>query len=89
MAIKAVGFIEDNQAAIAEARAAEENFNADDKTISDTAAVVGVKGSHVVYNSIKQLYDYETEVSMRMPKVIHWQATRLIADHLVGRKRVD
>jgi 6-phosphofructokinase 1 len=89
MAIKAVGFIEDNQAAIAEARAAEENFNADDKTISDTAAVVGVKGSHVVYNSIRQLYDYETEVSMRMPKVIHWQATRLIADHLVGRKRVD
>lgn len=89
LAIKAVGFIEAQQELISEARADNDGFNPDDKELSGTAAVLGVKGSHIVFTSIRQLYDFETEVTKRVPKVIHWEATRAIADHLVGRKRVD
>ncbi|CCF60306.1 hypothetical protein KAFR_0J02420 [Kazachstania africana CBS 2517] len=88
-AIRAVDFIENQQDTIRSAREANDDFTADDKAVSGTAAVLGVKGSHVVYTSIRQLYDYETEISKRMPKVIHWEQIRAIADHLVGRKRVD
>ena len=88
-AIKAVDFIEEQQQTMASVRAADDEFNADDKDVSATATVLGVKRSHIVFSSIRQLYDYETEISLRMPKVIHWQGTRAIADHLVGRKRVD
>lgn len=87
--IKAVDFIERKQETIANARAANEAFLEDDKDIESTAAVLGVKGSQVEFTPIRQLYDFETEVGKRMPKVIHWQNARAIADHLVGRRRVD
>lgn len=89
LAIKAVDFIESKQDVIREARADNDEFDPDDKDIVETAAVLGVKGSHIVFTSIRQLYDFETEVTKRVPKVIHWEGTRAIADHLVGRKRVD
>ena len=89
LAIKAVGFIEDNQEIISKARADDDEFEADDKEISATAAVLGIKGSHVVFSSIRQLYDFETEIVKRMPKIIHWEGTRAIADSLVGRKKVE
>ncbi|SCU78195.1 LANO_0A02366g1_1 [Lachancea nothofagi CBS 11611] len=89
LAIKAVGFIEDHQEAICSARADDEEFDPDDSEISATAAVLGIKGSNVAFSSIRQLYDFETEIAKRMPKVIHWESTRAIADSLVGRKKVD
>lgn len=89
LAVKAVDFIEAQQGLISEARADNDVFNPDDKEISSTATVLGIKGSHVVFTAIRQLYDFETEVTKRVPKLIHWESTRAIADHLVGRKRVD
>lgn len=89
LAIKAVDFIENQQDIIKEARADDGLFNPDDKELSATATVLGVKGSHVRFTPIRQLYDFETEVTKRMPKIIHWEAQRAIADHLVGRKRVE
>ncbi|SCU83043.1 LAMI_0C01794g1_1 [Lachancea mirantina] len=89
LAIRAVGFIESHQEAIRKARADDDDFDLDDKDVSATAAVLGIRGSHVVFSSIRQLYDFETELSKRMPKVIHWEGTRAIADHLVGRKKVE
>lgn len=89
LAVKAVDFIEAQQGLISEARADNDVFNPDDKELSGTAAVLGIKGSHVVFTAIRQLYDFETEITKRVPKIIHWEATRAIADHLVGRKRVD
>ncbi|KAF7999325.1 hypothetical protein HF325_006001 [Metschnikowia pulcherrima] len=86
-AVKAVQFIEDSSADISAYRNAEE-FNADDKASSATAAVLGVKSSHLRFTSIRQLYDYETEVGKRMPKKISWHHTRKIADQLVGRTKV-
>lgn len=89
LAIRAVGFIEDNQDIIREARADDEDFDPEDKDVSSTAAVLGIKGSHVTFTAVKQLYDFETELAKRMPKIIHWANTRAIADHLVGRKIVS
>ena len=88
LAIKAVDFIEEKQDIIKSARLADEEFDPDNKTIYKTASVLGIKGSHVTFTSVRKLYDFETEVEKRMPKVIHWEQTRAIADHLVGRKRV-
>ena len=88
-AIRAVDFIEKSQDIMASARAANDFYDGENKQVDNTAAVLGVKGSHIVFTGIRQLYDFETSVSKRMPKVIHWQDTRAIADHLVGRKRVD
>ncbi|CCH62110.1 hypothetical protein TBLA_0G01660 [Henningerozyma blattae CBS 6284] len=87
-AIKAVNFIENNQDLIAEARSDDGDFDITDKQVSATASVLGVKGTNVVFTSIRHLYDVETDIAKRMPKIIHWQETRTIADHLVGRKRV-
>ncbi|AMD21449.1 HER170Cp [Eremothecium sinecaudum] len=86
-AIKAVGFIEANQSVIA-ARTEDELFDLNEKKIYETAAVLGVRGSHIRFTSIRHLYDSETELAKRMPKFIHWEGTRAIADHLEGRKRV-
>ncbi|SCU80254.1 LADA_0B05974g1_1 [Lachancea dasiensis] len=89
LAVKAVDFIESRQEDIYKARADDDEFDPDDKEISSTAAVLGIRGSDVVFTSIRQLYDFETEIGKRMPKVIHWESTRAIADSLVGRKKVD
>ena len=89
LAIRAVDFIEKSQDIMASSRAANDFYDNEDKQVENTAAVLGVKGSHIVFTGIRHLYDFETAVSKRMPKVIHWQDTRAIADHLVGRKRVD
>lgn len=89
LAIRAVGFIEAQQKALEKARLVDdEDFNINDDDIMASAAVLGIKGSDVVFTSIRQLYDYETQLEKRMPKKIHWETTRVIADHLVGRKRV-
>ncbi|CEP61152.1 6-phosphofructokinase subunit beta LALA0_S02e07888g [Lachancea lanzarotensis] len=89
LAVKAVGFIEDHQEDICSARADDEEFDPDNRIVSVTATVLGIKGSDIVFSSIRQLYDFETEIGKRMPKVIHWEATRAIADSLVGRKKVE
>ncbi|QEL62265.1 6-phosphofructokinase subunit beta [Candidozyma auris] len=86
-AVKAVQFIEDNSDVISNYRD-ELDFAIDDKQLSDTAAVLGIVSSHLRFQSIRQLYDFETEVGRRMPKRIHWARAREIADSLVGRTKI-
>lgn len=86
-AVKAVQFIEDNSDVISNYRD-ELDFAIDDKQLSDTAAVLGIVSSHLRFQSIRQLYDFETEVGRRMPKRIHWARAREIADLLVGRTKI-
>ncbi|MCP8716422.1 MAG: 6-phosphofructokinase [Asgard group archaeon] len=86
-AIKAVQFIEDHADDLSGLRYSLE-FPDDDKKIMNTAAVLGVKSSHLKFTSIRHLYDFETELGRRMPKKIHWSNTREIADRLVGRTRI-
>ena len=88
-AIRAVGFIESQHKVLAaEANLDDDDFDFDTPKIIATASVLGVKGSDIVFSSIRQLYDFETELNKRTPKTIHWQSTRTIADHLVGRKKL-
>ncbi|CCE64420.1 hypothetical protein TPHA_0H02160 [Tetrapisispora phaffii CBS 4417] len=88
LAVRAVSFIEEQQDVIKSARAADDDFVYEDKAVSATASVIGIRGTHVVFTPIRHAYDFEADIEKRMPKVIHWQATREIADYLVGRKRV-
>ncbi|CUM66073.1 uncharacterized protein PRCAT00003727001 [Priceomyces carsonii] len=87
-AIKAVQFIEDHVDELAKVRYSLD-FSSDDTEISSTAAVLSVKSSHLRFSPIRRLYDFETELSIRMPKKIHWTKTRDIADQLVGRTRLS
>lgn len=87
LAVKAVHFIEEKQA-ITQPLRYSEDFSALDKTTADTAAVLGVVRSHLKFSGIRQVYDYETNLKTRMPKEIHWAATRDVADTLVGRTKV-
>ena len=89
LAIRAVTFIEAQQDIIKCARTADTDFDYEDKVVSATATVLGIKGSHIAFTPIRHAYEQETDINKRMPKFIHWQKTREIADHLVGRKRVD
>ncbi|KAL6450474.1 PFK2 ATP-dependent 6-phosphofructokinase subunit beta [Candida maltosa Xu316] len=86
-AIKAVQFIEEHCDDLAGLRY-DLDFPTDDKKIANTAAVLGVKSSHLKFTSVRHLYDFETELARRMPKVVHWEKTRDIADSLVGRTRI-
>lgn len=85
-AIKAVQFIEDHVECMQKIRY-ELDFPLDDAELQATAAVLGVKGSHLKFTSIRRLYDFETELGRRMPKKVFWTRTREIADDLVGRTR--
>lgn len=87
-AIRAVQFIEDSYDAVAQYKD-EIDFPVDDKSVTATAAVLGVKSSHLRFTSIRQLYDFETEVKRRMPKKISWSHTRDICDQLVGRVKLS
>lgn len=84
---KAVEFIENNCDVIGEYKF-DLDFPYGDKTVSKTAAVLGIKLSHLKFTSIRQLYDFETLLGKRMPKKISWESSRDIADQLVGRTRV-
>ncbi|CAI5760259.1 unnamed protein product [Candida verbasci] len=86
-AIKAVQFIEDNIDKIDKYRY-QLDFPQDKKEIINTAAVLGVKSSHLRFTSIRQLYDFETELGRRMPKKVFWNSIRDTADLLVGRTRI-
>lgn len=85
--VKAIEFIEKNYDTVA-LKKYDIEFPYDDKKISATAAVLGIKLSHLKFSSIRQLYDYETELSRRMPMKISWLEARDIADQLVGRSRI-
>lgn len=87
-AIKAVNFIEMNQQILSDVHADDADFDNDNKAVSATASVLGVKGTNVIFSPIRKLYDLETDIPKRMPRVIHWDEMRVISDHLVGRKRV-
>ncbi|KAK6201226.1 6-phosphofructokinase beta subunit [Scheffersomyces amazonensis] len=87
-AIKAVQFIESGSDTLKQFKYALD-FPSDDRQLQSTAAVLGIKSSHLRFKSIRQLYDFETEIGKRMPKHIHWAKTRDIADQLVGRTRIS
>ncbi|KAK7682983.1 phosphofructokinase beta-subunit [Cerrena zonata] len=80
--IKAVQYIEEQFDSIAPYKYVID-FPSDDKKVASTAAVLGVKSSHLKFTSIRQLYDFETELGRRMPKKISWNKTRDVADQLV------
>lgn len=86
-AVRAVQFIEDKSDLINNYRD-ELEFPMDDKVLSETAAVLGILSSHVRFTGVRHLYDFETEVGKRMPKKIHWEKARDIADNLVGRTKL-
>lgn len=86
-AIKAVQFIESESEKLQECRD-NDDCDIDDSKVADTAAVLGVKSSHLRFASIRQLYNYETEVERRMPKRISWSSAREICDQLVGRTKL-
>ncbi|PVH15797.1 6-phosphofructokinase [Candidozyma duobushaemuli] len=87
-AIKAVQFIESKSDDISKYRD-ELEIPMDDKSLSETAAVLGIVSSHLQFTGIRQLYDFETEVKRRMPKRIHWAKTRDVCDQLVGRTKLE
>ncbi|ONH70182.1 ATP-dependent 6-phosphofructokinase subunit beta [Cyberlindnera fabianii] len=87
LAVKAVQFIEEKQSVVKPVQEAE-HFDLGEKSVSETATVLGVKRSHLSFTGIRQLYDFETNVAKRMPKIIHWETTREVADALVGRNKV-
>lgn len=86
-AVKAVQFIESSHSVIRPSRDSFD-FSTNSTELSETAAVLGVKRSHLKFTSIRQLYDYETEHGKRMPKKISWSKTRTVCDQLVGRERL-
>jgi len=85
-AVKAIQFIEDSSDVLYNYKYAMDF--PDDKNLTATAAVLGIKSSKMRFKSIRQLYDFETEIGKRMPKKIHWAKTRDVADQLVGRSRI-
>ncbi|CCE83313.1 Piso0_003888 [Millerozyma farinosa CBS 7064] len=88
LAIKAVQFIEDAFPQILEHKYAVD-FDVEDPSLAKTAVVLGAKSSHLRFFPIGRLYEYETELTKRMPKKIFWEETRYIADQLVGRTRIS
>lgn len=86
-AVKAVQFIEDSSDVILPFKDVIE-FPIDNKEVSGTAAVLGIKSSHLKFTSIRQLYDFETEIKKRMPKKISWAKSRDVCDQLVGRVKL-
>lgn len=86
-AIRSVQFIEDSFDTISKHHY-DVDFPVENTELSNTAAVLGVKSSHLRFTSIRKLYDFETELGRRMPKKISWKFTRDVADRLVGRKRL-
>ncbi|VVT56172.1 uncharacterized protein SAPINGB_P004876 [Magnusiomyces paraingens] len=78
-AIQACKFIEDNQNT-RELPVTEQN---------DSAVVVGIRSSKLVFSSVSQLWDFETEHSERRPKKSFWYDMARISDVLVGRPQVN
>lgn len=87
-AIRSVQFIEESFDLI-DKHHYDIDFPIDNTEVSATAAVLGVKSSHLKFSPIRKLYDFETELGKRMPKKISWTFTRDVADHLVRRERLN
>ncbi|KOS20712.1 6-phosphofructokinase [Escovopsis weberi] len=51
----------------------------------DSASVIGIQGSEVVFTPIKELEDNETDWPNRRPKFAHWLDMRAVVDILGGR----
>lgn len=92
LACKSVDFIEKNSEIIKSVKY-EENYcliveknNETAQNILNTASVVGIQGTGISFNSISNLYDFETEIKLRMPKKVYWKGIREISDKLSGRQ---
>lgn len=55
------------------------------KNVSESAAVIGVKGSELTFTSIKHLWENETDVNLRKGLTIHWENLIEASDLLSGR----
>lgn len=86
-AVRAVKFLEDSYDAIASTRDNATQFD-ETQAGSDTACVLGVQSSHIRFQSIHKLYDYECEAGKRSRKRIFWKDIRDISDMLSGRVKV-
>lgn len=87
-AIRAVQFIEESCDVLEEYKYSVD-FPTDNKKLSATAAVLGVRSSHLRLVPVRRLYDYETDIGLRMPKKISWEKVRHIACLLVGSHHLD
>ncbi|VUG18648.1 PFK2 [Brettanomyces bruxellensis] len=83
-AIRAVTFLEDHYDEIASSQDQLGEF-IESPTASNTACVLGIQSSHVKFESIRKLYDYESESGKRSRKRIFWKDIHEIADMLSGR----
>lgn len=77
-AIQACKFIEDNQ----------HTRTLPPSEQNDSAVVVGIRSSNLVFSSVSQLWDFETEHAERRPKKSFWYEMARASDVLVGRPLV-
>uniref|UniRef100_A0A060TAE5 ATP-dependent 6-phosphofructokinase n=1 Tax=Blastobotrys adeninivorans TaxID=409370 RepID=A0A060TAE5_BLAAD len=77
-AVRCVQFIEDQQEVRSKPTPDQDSMY----------SVVGVRKAKLVYTPVRDLWDFETEVSSRRPNKIHWNRLITIADMLVGRTKV-
>lgn len=56
---------------------------------ANSAAVVGIVSSKLVFTGISQLWDFETEHDERRPKKNYWTDLARVSDALVGRTIVE
>ncbi len=67
IAIRSVQFIEDSFDTINKHHY-DVDFPIENTELSNTAAVLGVKSSHLKFTSIRKLYDFETELGEECPR---------------------
>lgn len=85
LAIRAVDFILEKSKVL---KSQDDVIYEHTKELTESAVVLGVKGSNILFTSVKQLYLFETNIRDRMPKVIHWDGIRTLSDHMAGRRRI-
>jgi 6-phosphofructokinase 1 len=61
-----------------------------DEILADqlSSSVIGIKGASVVFTSMKQVEENETDWKCRRPKVVFWDGLREVVDILSGRPEV-
>ncbi|KAK9473401.1 phosphofructokinase domain-containing protein [Dipodascopsis tothii] len=74
LAVKCMQFIENNQSAGSD---------------SASASVIGILGAKVVFSSVRDLYEHETEVDNRRPRRVFWAAMKKTSNMLSGTSPTD
>ncbi|VEU22337.1 DEKNAAC103586 [Brettanomyces naardenensis] len=87
-AIRAIQYLEDHFDDIAPLQEGMGEFVPPEAAV-ETACVMGIESSHVKFESIRKLYDYDSEPVRRTRKRIFWQDIRDISDMLSGRVKTN